>query len=325
MIETVQALLDAARQHGLELTADRDEFDKSGLDFLVVHAKDASGTCWVVRTPRRPELLETARLEGRALQLLAPKLPVAIPEWRIHADDVIAYPRLPGTPAVTLDASGAPQWHLDPSAPSELFLDSFAGALAALQSIDEAGARAAGIPTKPIDEARLALARSMDETRAALAPSDAIWARWHAWLENDGLWPDYLTLVHGDLHPGHMLLDAEGRLSGILDWTEACVTDPCIDFAMFFGCFGRRPLERLVERFAMWGGRTWPRLVDHAAERWASFPALVAEWALRTDNEAILEHARAHLASVTENMTQSQTNLARELQSDVDPTTMQSD
>jgi hypothetical protein len=54
--------------------------------------------------------------------------------------------------------------------------------------------------------------------------------------------------------------------------------------------------EALAARFERAGGRTWPRLVDHAAERWAVFPALAAEWALRTGNEAVLEHARSFLA-----------------------------
>jgi hypothetical protein len=66
---------------------------------------------------------------------------------------------------------------------------------------------------------------------------------------------------------------------------------------MFHGCFGRAWLEALLPRFEKAGGRTWPRLVDHAAERWAVFPALAAEWALQRDNAAVLEHARGFLAS----------------------------
>jgi hypothetical protein len=43
--------------------------------------------------------------------------------------------------------------------------------------------------------------------------------------------------------------------------------------------------------------RSGPGLAAHAAERWAAFPALAAEWALRTKNEAALEHTRAQLAA----------------------------
>jgi aminoglycoside phosphotransferase (APT) family kinase protein len=94
-----------------------------------------------------------------------------------------------------------------------------------------------------------------------------------------------------------MLLDDEARLTGILDWTEARVTDPSADLAMFYGCFGRGALEALLPRFVAAGGRTWPGLVEHAAARWSIFPVVAAEWAVRTGNQAALVHARAHLSA----------------------------
>lgn len=298
--DTVADLLAAAGRHGLRLTTEHTDFDKSGLDFLVVHARDDDGTPWIVRTPRRPDVFEASRVEARVLALVRSRLPVAVPDWRVHAPDVIAYPRLAGTPAVTVDPSTGPVWNLiDPAAPSAVFLDSFARALVALQAISPEAAAEAGVPTRTIAEVREALGRSMEATREALAPSDAVWARWHRWLEDDQRWPQYVALVHGDLHPGHMLLDEDGRLVGILDWTEAQVTDPSIDLAMFFGCFGRAQLEALIAQIEQAGGATWPHLADHAAERWAAWPVLAAEWGLRTGNEAVLGYARAQLAAVT--------------------------
>jgi aminoglycoside phosphotransferase (APT) family kinase protein len=296
-IETVADLLAAARRHGLALTTAQADFDRSGLDYLVVHAVDDAGVRWIVRTPRRPEVFAASRVEASVLALVRPRLPVAAPDWRVHAPDVIAYPRLAGTPAVTLD-TGAPVWNLvDPSAPSEAFLASFAAALAAIQSVAPDEARRAGVPVTPIALARQDLARAMDETRDALAPDDPMWARWQRWLADDAVWPDELALVHGDLHPGHMLLDDDGRLAGILDWTEAAVTDPSLDVAMFFGCFGKAATETMIAHLARAGGRTSPRLLEHAAERWAAFPVLGAQWAMRTGNEAVLAFAKATLAT----------------------------
>lgn len=292
---TVADLLAAARRHGLDLTSTQDELDGTGLDFLVAHAVDAHGTPWIVRSPRRPDVYESSAAEARTLKVVRTHLPVAVPDWQVHAPDIIAYPRLPDIPAVTMSAEG-PQWNnLDPAAPSDTFIRSFAAALASLQSIPPTD----GIPVRENAEVRASLAKTMDATREALQPSEAVWARWHRWLADDEMWPQHIALVHGDLHPGHMLLADDGRITGILDWTEACFTDPSIDLAMFLGCFGRPALERLLPPFIAAGGRTWPRLVDHAAERWAAFPPLAAEWALRTDNPAILEHARAYLAPVT--------------------------
>jgi aminoglycoside phosphotransferase (APT) family kinase protein len=295
-IESVADLLKAASALGVELTTDRADFDRSGLDFLVVHARDEGGAPWIVRTPRRADVVEASRVEARVLELVRPRLPVAVPHWRVFSSDVIAYPKLAGTPAVTVDEAHGPSWNiLDPKAPQGSFLDSMASALVALQAIPPDEAKSAGVPAKTLDEARRSLRLAMDATREALSPPEDVWRRWTAWVEEGASWPEHVALVHGDLHPGHMLLDAEGRLTGILDWTEAQVTDPSVDFAMFFGCFGRPALEALVARFERAGGRTWPGLVDHAAERWAIFPVVGAEWALRVGNQAALEHARSYL------------------------------
>ncbi len=271
------------------------EVDGTGLDFRVVHARDEAGQAWVLRTPRRPEVVESARVEARVLRLLQPRMPVAVPDWRVHALDLIAYPRLAGTPAVTIGAEG-PIWNMNEKAPPERFLASMAESLAALQAVPVDAVRNAGVPVRDLAESRATLRKAMEETREVLQPTDALWARWHRWLDSEEGWPPHLALVHGDLHPGHMLLDGEGAVTGILDWTEAQVTDPSIDLAMFHGCFGPESLARLIALFERAGGRTWPGLPHHAAERWASFPALGAQWGLRTGNQAVIAHTKSMLA-----------------------------
>lgn len=299
--QSVAELIEAARNQGLRLTPDRPELDRTGLDFLVAHAHDEQNTPWIVRAPRRPDVFASSLVEARVLRLVGPRLPVAVPEWRVQARDVIAYPRLFGTPAIEIEPSGTPRWNvIDPTSLPDAFLDSFAQALAALQTITPAEAEAAGVPRRSLDEARRAFLQAIDQTHDALAPSAALRSRWRRWLERDDTWPPHLALVHGDLHPGHLLLDGGACLVGILDWTEACVADPSIDLAMFFGCFGQAALEALVPRFERCGGRVWPRLVEHAAERWAAFPVLAAEWALRTHNEGALAHARNLVAAASE-------------------------
>lgn len=284
-LESLEQLLAAAAREGLQLTADA--LDTMGLDFIVAHARDAAGVRWIVRSPRRADVVAAAAHEARVLAAVRDALPVAVPDWRVHAPDVIAYPRVAGTPAVTVER-GAPTWNvIDPGAPSPVFLDSFAGALTALQQLAPAGVRA-----QTIDEERAAVAHALDVARPLLDPPEALWARWQRWLHGD-TWPAHTALVHGDLHPGHMLLADDGRLVGILDWTEARVTDPSVDLAMFHQCFGRAALEALVARAPI----TWP--LEHAIERAAAFPALAAEWAARTGNEGALAYARTQLPAAT--------------------------
>jgi aminoglycoside phosphotransferase (APT) family kinase protein len=295
---TVAELLARARRHGRALTAAGAELETMGLDFVVAHATDAAGAPWIVRAPRRPDVVAAARVEARVLALVGPRLPVAVPDWQIHAPDVIAYPRIAGVPAVTVTAAG-PQWNIvDPAAPSPGFIESLARTLAALQAIAPDSAAAQGVPTAAIATARAELAAAMAATREVLQPSPRMWARWHRWLENDALWPTHTALVHGDLHPGHLLLADDARVIGVLDWTEARVDDPSIDLAPVVGCFGRDALERLLGRFAAAGGASWPGLAEHASERWAASAVVAAEWALRRDHAEALAYSRTHLAAL---------------------------
>lgn len=297
-LDSAGALLEAARREGLRLAGTQADFDATGLDFLVVHARDEQGVPWIVRTPRRMAVVASARVEARVLALVRAHLPVAVPDWRVHTDQVIAYPRLGDVPAITIDPAAGVVWNrLDPAAPSAAFLDSFAGALAALQRIDPRAIEEAAVPTKSLDDARELHARAMDETRALLAPPEELWARWQRWLADDAVWPRHLALVHGDLHPGHLLLAEDGRVTGILDWTEAHRGDPSTDFALFFGAFGKDALDAVLARFQAAGGQTWPGMAAHAAERWTAFPALAAKWGLETDNLGAIEHARAMVAA----------------------------
>jgi macrolide phosphotransferase len=298
-LDSLEAILEAARREGLVLAREDARFDQSGLDFLAVHARDEKGVPWIVRSPRRWTVVQAARVEARVVELLHSRLPVAVPQWRINTKEVIAYPRLDGVPAVAMDPEKGIVWNrVDPDAPSSVFIDSFARAVAALQAVDAQAVQDAGIPTKPIEDVRQAHASAMDAARPLLSPPDAIWARWHKWLDNDAIWPQHLALVHGDLHAGHLLLDEDGRITGILDWTEAHWGDPATDLAMFYGAFGRAALDDCIARFEAAGGRTWPGLAAHAAERWAAFPALMAKWGRDTNNEAVIGFAHMLLAAV---------------------------
>jgi aminoglycoside phosphotransferase (APT) family kinase protein len=290
-MESVHHVLAAAARQGLQLRSEQTDFDKMGLDFLVVHAHDEADRAWILRTPRRPDVVASAAIEARILRGVAPHLPVPVPDWQVHTPELIAYPRLAGQPAVTVEASG-PVWHvIDPRAPSPRFIGSMARFYAALQAVD----RIPGVPVDDVHELRHGLARAAEATRAVLEPPEHLWARWQRWLADDSYWPAHVALAHGDLHPGHMLLSPDGTLCGVLDWTEARFTDPALDLAMFHGCFGRTVLDEMLAAFAAAGGHTWPRLAEHAVEWWSFLPVRGAEWALRASNPDVIAFARAQL------------------------------
>lgn len=293
----LEDLLERARLHGLDLLPTRDRLDDSGVDFLVAHAEDEAGRPWVVRAPRHAYVVDAARAEARALALVRRRLPVEVPDWRIHTPSLIAYPRLGGTPALTVDGDGV-NWNvIDPDAPGEAFLASYARLLAAMQAVPAVEARRAGVCVRTIDEERAFVAASIEAAVRNLDVPEQLRARWLRWIDDDRIWPTHVALCHGDLHPGHLLLDPDGAIRGVLDWTEARVGDPGTDLAVAFGCLGRTAFADLVARFERAGGRIWPGLRRHVEERWIAWPAIAAEFALRNGNEAVLADARREIAA----------------------------
>ncbi len=286
-------VLALASRHGLALAGDL-EINDLGLDFRVGFATDTAGRPWVLRVPRRPDVVPRAENEARVLSLVRDRLPVAVPDWWIVTPELIAYPRLPGTTAVTVDpATREPTWHIDPQSPA--FRTSFARALAALHGIDPAAAAAAGVRVSTPAAVRSAFADDLDRVRRELGIGADQDRRWRAWLDDDTAWPPFTALVHGDLHVGHVLVDADSRATGILDWTEAEVSDPAIDFIFHLMGFGAEGLERLIAEYEAAGGRTWPGLRHHVGERLAAFPVKYALFALTSGQDEHLATVRMQL------------------------------
>lgn len=296
--EPARELFACARRHGLSVDPDRMEIESSGMDFLVAFAEDEKGQAWVLRKPRRDDVWERAENESKVLRFVSRFLPVGVPEWRVCAPDLIAYPLLGGHPVATVDPSaGGYRWRFPQHSLSDEFYESLAGALAALHAADPEEAVRAGVRYKSPNEARDAFAANIEEIRHSFAVPKKLSERWAAWLGTDSYWPEHSALHHGDLHPPHILVDAKQRVTGLIDWTEAEIADPGKDFVILYALFGREGLQDLLRRYERAGGRTWPRMREHIAEQWAAYPALVAKFALITGKEADREMANGMLAN----------------------------
>ena len=109
--------------------------------------------------------------------------------------------------------------------------------------------------------------------RAAGRRSAALLERVHAvgtdadpgWFPTDGL-------VHLDLHTDNLLVDEDGRLSGIIDWEGACGGDPQFDLVTFaFDLDGhRQPIWDRVDALGI-EPRVIRAYVCHLALRWTSW------------------------------------------------------
>lgn len=175
------------------------------------------------------------------------------------------------------------------------FVSSLAQALATLHGVDHDLAASAGIRVKSPAEARETFAKNMDDIKRKIGVSDTLWDRWQRWIADDSYWPQHSALVHGDLHPPHILINEGNQVTGLLDWTEAEVTNPGTDFTIYYALFGESGLDVLLNQYQAFGGRVWPRMREHIAEQWAAYPVLIGMFALHTGKEEHMEMAQGAL------------------------------
>ena len=167
---------------------------------------------WVLRIPRHEPACESLEKEAELLPALAPALPIEIPRFEQFSRDppFAVYRLIRGEPLRDEDPDGV-----------RAFLE-------ALHSVDPSGLPAARpdwletyreqaerwrgivLPLLDADERQAgeALLREI-ETLAGYEPA----------------------LTHSDLGPEHMIV-RNGRLAGVIDWGDARIGDPAIDYAM---------------------------------------------------------------------------------------------
>jgi aminoglycoside phosphotransferase (APT) family kinase protein len=205
-----------------------------GFDFHVVVLDDT----WVVRVPRRPSCAEALAVEAALLPALAPALPVQVPQFEV-AYPFAVYRAIRGTPLVDEE-------------------DEVREFLEALHAFD---VRELPVPHPDWRETYRA---QCDEFRRLVLPSLDVGERKRA----DDLFAEVETLVgfvpaltHSDLGPEHLLC-RDGRLAGVIDWGDARVGDPALDYAWLLnGPFPHwevddelRRRARFYHRLAPWFG-----------------------------------------------------------------------
>lgn len=190
---------------------------EDGWDSLVVELDEE----WIVRFPRRREVEEWVEREIRLLPILAKTLPVAVPTFELVAGNgvvCVGYRKLAGSPA-------------SPDA-GELAGEDIGRVLAALHRFPFERARAIGVPFFDPAAWRERFATLGDVFRRRVYPllraeervrSEIVFAR----IPELDFPP---VLVHGDLGPEHILCQ-DGRLAGVIDWSDARIGDAALDFA----------------------------------------------------------------------------------------------
>jgi aminoglycoside phosphotransferase (APT) family kinase protein len=239
----------------------------------------------VVRLPRIDWAVEAVEREHRWLPVLAPHVPLAVPEPVFLGGPGEGYP-WPWAVYRWIDGADAFGPVPDPVGVAR----DLAGFLTALQGIDPTGAPVArrGRPLASVDEpTRRAIAEIGDRDLGDAAALAAAWD--HALAAPAFAGPP--VWVHGDVARGNLLV-REGRLAAVIDFGGCGVGDPACDLVVAWDLF--EPPARGVLRAAVGGDEaTWDR-----GRGWAlTSAALALPYYLRT-NPPMVAQARHKLAAV---------------------------
>jgi aminoglycoside phosphotransferase (APT) family kinase protein len=190
---------------------------------------------FVFRFPRRGIAAPLIEAEARLLPAVAPGLPLAVPRPGFIGRPTEAYPYpfaghvlVPGRTACAAALGDGPR---------SAFARPLGAFLAALHAFPAADAARCGAGHDTIR--RLDLGYRLPKAREALEtlsrrrlvrdarPFEAIL---------DAAPGDFTSrsdvLVHGDLYARHLLVDDDGRPSGVIDWGDIHLGDPAVDLAI---------------------------------------------------------------------------------------------
>jgi aminoglycoside phosphotransferase (APT) family kinase protein len=230
-----------------------------------------------VRLPSSQGYVEQVGKEHRWLPVLAPQLPLPIPEPLAMGRPGCGFPR-PWSVYRWIDGQTAAAGKVA-SLPG--FAADLAGFLAALYKVDPSGGPVPGThnffrggsPAYYDAETRAALAALRGHIDTGLAAEV-----WEAGLA--ARWDGPPVWFHGDAQPGNLLLDSSGRLSAVIDFGTCGIGDPACDTTIAWTFFSGES-QRVFKRQLPVDEATWTR-----GRGWAIWKAMIVlVEALDTDPE----------------------------------------
>ncbi len=287
-----------ANKKGLNILEDSIEINESGVDFQVAHVKEQNGDKWILRIPRRRESMRHALREKEALEIMKKHAEFQVPDWSIFSPELIAYKQLSGIPAATIDIEQQGYiWTFNKKeVPTEYYI-SLGKVLANLHSLPQQKFNNIGVEILTANELRTSMKQRMNRVKEQYHINQNLWDRWQAWLAEDSFWPSHVGVKHGDIHPGHILIDNKNKVTGLIDWTEVGIGDVSIDFTSHYLLFGKDGLTKLIHSYDNAGGKTWSRMDEHIIELLTTSSITVAEYAQMSGLKDMHEIA-VHMLSI---------------------------
>jgi len=223
---------------------------EQGWDNLLLEIDEALLFRFPRRLEQEPQLLKEIRLLPR----LAEVLPLAVPNPSFvyeggghYASPFFGYRKIGGVP---LSREHFASDH------TQRLVRQLAGFLSALHRFPLQLAREVGLPLNGAQEWREDYQRLFEQVRNAVfpgldAPVQAKWsARWNEFLEHEENFHFAPVLVHRDLTMEHILCDPDSlTVTGVIDWGDATVGDPAIDFTGMLLDYGTTVMEQALQHY----------------------------------------------------------------------------
>ena len=206
------------------------------------------------RFPRREVALDGQHRELLVLPRLAGRLPLPVPVPSHYGSPAGDYPW--------------PFWGAAPLPGRELAGQPQA---ARVEAAEQVGAFLRALHGRAVDD-ELRAGLPLDPTSRADPAARA--ERTHRWLRDVGCTSEQVrsvvdvdlgpsarepVLVHGDLHLRHLLVDDDLRPTGVIDWGDTCLADPCVDLSVAYGVFAGPARAALLAAYGPVDGGTEAR------------------------------------------------------------------
>ncbi len=172
---------------------------------------------------------------------------------------------VPGAPMSDVPARAAPRARFASD------VGAFLARLHAVALDGVGGVRTLGVKDVPMWDGHYA--PMIERCLGVLPPASARWLadRARAFLDGGGVESSPRVLIHADCSGDHLLAYADGALTGVIDWADAMIGDPVLDFAALLDDYGAPFLEAVLPAYTRAGGS-----VDPDARRRAAFYVEVA-------------------------------------------------